>query len=89
MLKHFPLQLKLLHTKHTKHTVQINVYWPIKPFSGLAIKFFHYVCDNNGISNLSTQIMTLPSFQEDSGGPLMCSHKNKYTLVGIISSGKG
>ena len=27
--------------------------------------------------------------QEDSGGPLMCSHKNKYTLVGIISSGKG
>jgi len=27
--------------------------------------------------------------QEDSGGPLMCSHKNKYTIVGIISSGKG
>jgi secreted trypsin-like serine protease len=27
--------------------------------------------------------------QKDSGGPLMCSHKNQYTLVGIISSGKG
>ena len=67
----------------------IHIYWPIKPFSGLAIKFFHCVYDNNGISNLSTQMMNLPSFQEDSGGPLMCSHKNRYTVVGIISSGKG
>ena len=41
------------------------------------------------ISPHSTQIMNLPFIQEDSGGPLMCSHKNKYTLVGIISSGKG
>jgi len=27
--------------------------------------------------------------QEDSGGPLMCQHKGRYKLVGIISSGKG
>ena len=27
--------------------------------------------------------------QEDSGGPLMCSYKNRYSVVGIISSGKG
>ena len=27
--------------------------------------------------------------QEDSGGPLVCSSKGRYTLVGIISSGKG
>jgi len=27
--------------------------------------------------------------QEDSGGPLMCKHRGRYHLVGIISSGKG
>lgn len=27
--------------------------------------------------------------QEDSGGPLMCQHKNRYHVVGIVSSGKG
>ena len=32
----------------------IHIYWPIKPFSGLAIKFFYCVYDNNGISDLST-----------------------------------
>jgi len=27
--------------------------------------------------------------QEDSGGPLMCQHKGRYYLVGLVSSGKG
>eukprot|EP00092_Neocalanus_flemingeri_P086090 GFUD01108432.1.p1 GENE.GFUD01108432.1~~GFUD01108432.1.p1 ORF type:complete len:358 (-),score=94.66 GFUD01108432.1:234-1307(-) len=27
--------------------------------------------------------------QEDSGGPLMCQHKGRYQLVGLVSSGKG
>ena len=70
--------LRCLHT--TAHRA-VNVPYII---SFMARRWWHFWSDD-----FSVRMLTLSSFQEDSGGPLMCSHKNKYTIVGIISSGKG